>query len=307
MGDHHAHADRAVDGRSDADGHQSRPDWLRLLGAVAPGSVAVALLYFFGNAYASAYFGYFGVDTDLLAMSNAKMLTLSADAALRAVSALTLLALGCLAARTAARTLLTRLRGSLHIGFVGVAAASSMSALAVGLVELQTHSLGSASGPVLLGLGAVGGEWCLAQAQGCASGLGRRWGSNAPRGHRILVICVTVLAAFWFSSEQAARQGRRDAVAFSHAARFRADLVQVFSSSRLRIRGSGVHETDLAGRAGPKVELRYRYTGLVLLNYADHRWLLIPRGIGGAPGPVFILDDLPGELRVDMVDAASPT
>ena len=70
---------------------------------------------------------------------------------------------------------------------------------------------------------------------------------------------------------------------------------------------SGVHETDLAGRAGPKVELRYRYTGLVLLNYADHRWLLIPRGIGGAPGPVFILDDLPGELRVDMVDAASPT
>ena len=74
--------------------------------------------------------------------------------------------------------------------------------------------------------------------------------------------------------------------------------VTIHSQSRLHLDGPGVEETELSDVEG---ELRYRYTGLRLLEYADSKYFLVSDGWTREYGVVFVMPDGNDAVRFDFV------
>lgn len=281
-------------------GRPAAGGWRVVLESAGGLGVAAALLYSFGIAYARAYFGFFGVDVDVLGLTTEQVMALSLAAAFEAVGVLVIVVVAAVLAAAAAAFGLRRASDRVTARVLSALLLTSLVALAAGLTFLGLGRFDEV-GPVLLGAGAGGFEWSLQRTHALPDAVRPRFAVALP-GHRSVTVGVVAVAAFWFVLADAGERGAVSARSFSLSAQFSQHGVRLYSTEMLRIQGAGVVLRDLAESDEAEPDLRYRYEGLVLLSHAGDRWLLVPRGLQGDGGPVFVVPDRPGRLRVDFVE-----
>lgn len=264
-----------------------------LANVVAPTTVIVALLYYYGYVTTHAYFDYFGIDLEILRLGQR-------DLVLRSVAALYAPAVGCcllLALLWLARVLLLRtLRRTQRRRVVRVAAVATVGLGLVlvgrGLVGMLVPEIARTELPTLtplsLGLGVLligAGAWTAAAVAP---------GAPAERVVRVdptaagLVAAVVVLSLFWTTNTVASAYGRGAA---EERARDLGALPAVVldSPDRLGLLADGVEETALPKTAGQR--FAYRYRGLRLLVVAGGRLYLLPETWSEQSGVVVMLPD----------------
>ncbi|MGB8201979.1 MAG: hypothetical protein WCF33_20195, partial [Pseudonocardiaceae bacterium] len=121
-------------------------------------------------------------------------------------------------------------------------------------------------GPAVLGIGSV-----VTFRFGRAL-VSSRTDSRALRQVSVAALVVALsLALFWAATLYAQELGQRAAAAIDSGST-RLPVVTVFSATYLDLPGSRVNAAKVPGPGGTAF---FRYTGLLLLAYANSRWLLI--------------------------------
>jgi hypothetical protein len=122
---------------------------------------------------------------------------------------------------------------------------------------------------------------------------------RATVAHAATVLLVGV-CLFWTVSNYAEVEGDRLAARLAPG-----DLPGVVLSSehRLHLEGPGVTEESLPG---DDTELRYRYTGLRLLEHTGGRYFLVSDGWTPSYGVVFMIRDGDEAVRLDFVRGTGP-
>jgi hypothetical protein len=246
---------------------------------VTPFAALTALLGYVGWIRSKAFFSYFGIDQRLLNWSIQDYVLSSADVTFGAVSrllaALVVLALGDrLLARVQQTTDLggrppqagtaggSRLPHVLAVTGLALLLAGLLLALGVG----KNWGLPALFGPAVLGIGSV------------VTFRSRQALVNSPVESRspwqvsvAALVAALSLALFWAATLYAQNLGQRAAVAVDTGSAT-LPLVTVFSATFLDLPGTRVSAIEIPRPGGTA---SYRYTGLLLLTYANGRWLLI--------------------------------
>ncbi|MEV7470578.1 hypothetical protein AB0O20_29335 [Streptomyces kronopolitis] len=279
-----------------------------LLGiVVAQASFLVAIMYFLGAVYMTAYYSYFRLDAFSLGLGFAEM----AIQSLNVVSAPT--AIVCVLAVLMARHLATapapttqpdseeegerRLVRTLERALRAVAGAHfSIVGSGLALLLLWPY-LGALrwTAPLLLGVGVLLGQspWARNQAtggdadRGADSAPSRTWSRAVPVFTAGLLVMWGLSLAIGALGEQEARQTAANLV--------RHPAVVLLSTHRLSLAGPGLEVRDL----GAKAHYRYRYTGLRRLTERNGRYYLLPLGWTYRTGPTYVIQD-GGDLRVEL-------
>lgn len=250
-----------------------------LTAVIAPITVLTALLGYVGWISNRAFYDYFGVDQNLLNLSIQDYVLHSADVTFGAVAWL----LAALVALALLDRLLARVQPE-----TGLDAGSQQAGTARGRrltqVLMITGLVLSLAG-LLFALG-LGAGWGLPALLGPAVlGIGSvvtfrfgralvssRTDSRALRQVSVTALVVALaLALFWAATLYAQELGQRAAAAIDSGSTH-LPVVTVFSPTYLDLPGSRVAATTTTGPGGKEF---FRYTGLLLLAYANSRWLLI--------------------------------
>ncbi|MFI0788366.1 hypothetical protein ACH4Q6_22545 [Streptomyces lydicus] len=279
-----------------------------LLGiVVAQASFLVAIMYFLGAVYMTAYYSYFRLDAFSLGLGFAEM----AIQSLNVVTAPT--AIVCVLAVLAARYLATapaptaqpdadeggheRLIRALESALRAVARAH-LYIVGSGLALLFLWPwLGAFrwAAPLVLGAGVLLGQspWARCRAAGgdaaapSAAAPSRTWSRAVPVFTAGLLVMWGLSLAVSALGEQEARRTVANLV--------RRPAVVLLSTDRLSLAGPGLQVKDL----GAKVHYRYRYTGLRRLIERNGRYYLLPLGWSYRTGPTYVIQD-GGDLRVEL-------
>ncbi|MFI7678261.1 hypothetical protein [Actinophytocola sp. NPDC049390] len=262
-----------------------------IFGAATPITVVTALLVHVGSVRNRSYYGYFGVDQDLLSPSVQDYVMRSVDvtfgAVLRLVAAgLVLIVLDrVLVWLLRTRNTADRLTKSL------VAAGAVLSV--VGLLA----ALGVAGG---FGIPPLAAAAVLAVGVGVVLRLGPSLfaGRSVALGlpTTIALYTVLVVALFWAATLYAHDLGRR-AARVTEANPAGLPVVTVFSEEYLDLPGDQVQATPVTDPAG---HVHYRYSGMSLLTYSNGTWFLITGRYSQAYRPsVLVLRDS-GAVRVEV-------
>ncbi|MGG7575695.1 hypothetical protein [Streptomyces sirii] len=295
-----------------------------LLGSViAQASFLVAIMYFLGAIYITAYYSYFRVDSFSLGFGFAEMAIQSLNvvtAPLAIVSVLAVLALRHLATTPAPASDLTapsdtdqthreRLIRTLQSALRAVAQAH-LYIVGAGLVLLLLWPwLGEFRwmAPILLGVGVLLGQspWARNRAGGGGTAVpsGTDGSTTVPPPHAVLPgmwrravpVFTAGLLVMWGLSLGTAGLGEREARQAA-ANLVRRPAVVLLSADRISLAGPGVEVSDL----GAKVHYRYRYTGLRRLIERNGRYYLLPLGWNHQTGPTYVIHES-DDLRVELL------
>jgi hypothetical protein len=310
------HTDAEPDDIDSAAGHEQRPrfdidtvaKWLQLVGG--PGLIA-ALIVYFGWVRDRAYFGYLGVDPDLMQFSPQDSLKRSADStfgtAVRALAIILVLAVVERGLRRLSdpaqrgRVTAAMARFALGPGSIILLGVGFLLALGVGYptVSPTLSALVFAVGAVavLRNGGQVIGGPALPDAT-----------SREAVMVRLTAVTALVLACFWAATIYAQDLGERRAKQIAATPTLWLPLATIYSDTYLDLPGSMLTATAVptptdgedghGATTGPT--RRYRYTGLRVLGHSSGRWFLITGFYQGMDHPsVLILPDDP-KLRIEV-------
>jgi hypothetical protein len=243
-----------------------------------------ALLYYFGWVRTQANFGYFGVDTSLLAFGTADYVLRSINSAFPPLTGFALVALLLLAVdrwvvraitapgdSSAGKALTTVVSTAPPLGLLFA------TAVLIGLVFPGRigRPLGLAL-PLML-ISAVGLLGYSGYLQSLRRGvLGRGQGdpdeSSQTRTQSVVLVALGVLGVLWWLTLYAVQVGEREAVDSVATLQDQPEAI-IYSSDRIALAGPGV-VVDEIQQAGSKY--RYRYSGLRLLIQTGTRYILVP-------------------------------
>ena len=269
-------------------------------------SVVTALLVFFGHTRSNAYFGYFGIDQEMLDFTLQDDVLRSADSTFGfAVRALALILVLLAVERLLSRWLRvgptdytidsssdgngrsSRQRVRAGLVFIGYTLICMGLLSTLGVLQPVTVRLPEQAAAATLVLGSIVVMRFGLQAQRTsgdpaaraahevadfdrASADGKVGSASSGRG-RPIAICLLLLASFWactlYASESGEEIARQVDSTPAHL-----PLVTVFSKEHLDLPGRLV---DMRKVPLPGGELSYRYTGLRLLAYSKDRWFLL--------------------------------
>lgn len=263
--------------------------WWEMLAVVAvPTGLLGALFAYVGWARARAFYGYFGVTSGVVGVSEQGFTLGGAQ-----------IGFGAAARLAAAITVLVvfdvLLRWLLHW------AATTRVQMLVRLL-IAVAGLGCVIGGLAVAIdpaGAPGDPLLWAGLLALGTVLVVRWGlgllpTSETRVRWLVVGLVSALlsiAGFWAATIYAERLGQASAQAID-ADVSQLPLATVFSSKPLDIPGSDVIYDTIPFGTGPDGGTRYRYDGLSLLAYGNDRWFLITgRRSSGYRSSVLILRD----------------
>ncbi|WP_371653365.1 MULTISPECIES: hypothetical protein [unclassified Streptomyces] len=250
-------------------------NWLKAVaGFVAPTTLLTGLLLYFGFAYTSSFYGYFGIDLATLGLSTQDLLLRSAAslymplAVALAAGLAGALGLAWVSSVGDARPGLVR-----HLGQAGVGLAVCGGALFVlGLLGgLQVWPAGPLDTPLLFGGG------LLLVVYGRTLHL-KTTGHPFPGELKALVIMAALIAlsCFWAVQAYAQTHGRDDGRELARNLWHRPTVV-VDTAEQLYFGAAPVKESALPA-GGPAQKYKYRYRGVRLLAQSGNRMFLIPDG-----------------------------
>jgi hypothetical protein len=267
-----------------------------------------ALLYYFGWVRTQANFGYFGVDTSLLAFGTADYVLRSINSAFPPLTGFALVALLLLAVdrwvvraitapgdSSAGKALTTVVSTAPPLGLLFA------TAVLIGLVF--PGRIGRPLGLVLplMLISAVGLLGYSGYLQSLRRGvLGRGQGdpdeSSQTRTQSVVLVALGVLGVLWWLTLYAVQVGEREAVDSVATLQDQPEAI-IYSSDRIALAGPGV-VVDEIQQAGSKY--RYRYSGLRLLIQTGTRYILVPVDWQKGRDSVFLV---PGSdsVRLDII------
>ncbi|MFI6043506.1 hypothetical protein ACIA8C_17875 [Nocardia sp. NPDC051321] len=280
------------------------PSPLSFLAPIASQAAAVtAVLYYFGWAYSRAFFGYFGLDVNMLSYSTQDYLLRSLNGAFYPAT-VTLFVIVVLIsvqqlpewhAIRSRRPRRTLRRWVVLIGTVGAAL------LAVALLSmLLSFDFGGAriTLPLLLIAGAILVAYAglLRRKYPVLLRARRRVTGNAFQIQLTGLIALIALGYLWAVGAAADHQGHGDAQRAEAAHFVDRSSVLIFSTERLAIEGAGATVGEITA---PGEKYRYVYSGLWLLAATPDRYFLIPQRWSVAQDRVFIVRDS-DTMRIDI-------
>jgi len=256
-------------GRGHAAGAEEKPAtraFTLVTSVVAPISLIVALLTYFGWTRTGAIYGYFGIDQTVLGLSVQDYLIRSAGVVFQPIAVVVIFALLALVVDQAVVWARGRTSPVLYRSTRWMLVLIGSGAVVVGLdgaVEgadlLVVDPLASAC---LLGIGAT----ALAIVVKNSPPPG-----NSQLGGVILVFVCMLTSAFWATAVFASRTGNEVAEQVDRDPESRPALT-VLSAEPLDLGGWPVTQSRV--ELAPD-EFRYRYAGARLFAYANGRWVLI--------------------------------
>ncbi|MFC0847667.1 MULTISPECIES: hypothetical protein [Streptomyces] len=269
-------------------------NWLKAVaGFVAPTTLLTGLLLYFGYAYSSSFYAYFGIDLATLGLSTQDLLLRSAAglymplAVALAAGLAGALGLAWVSSIGDARPGLVR-----RLGRVGVGLAVGGGALFVlGLLGgLQVWPAGPLDTPLLFGGG------LLLVVYGRTLHL-KTTGHPFPGELKALAVvaALVALSSFWAVQAYAQSHGRDDGRELARNLWHRPTVV-VDTPEQLYFGAAPVKETSLPA-GGPGQKYKYRYRGVRLLAQSGNRMFLIPDGWTRTRGFV-IMVPADGTVRV---------
>lgn len=244
----------------------------------APGSLIVALAFYFGWVRTHALYAYFGIDADTLGLSTSQYVLRSADVLWPTLAGLTFFILLALAGHS---WLLEHFQRSAHNRQISAAVWVTFTLggllFALGLLFWTPSWRGTPLTPACFALSfsAIGYSRLLLGHRRALRGvsLGANSSSALERSISWGVLTLVVLSVFWAAAGFATDQGTGDAQALADSHFDTTPDVILYSTSRIRIDAHSVAERDLGSAYAP---YRYRYSGLKLLVEANRELLLIP-------------------------------
>ena len=245
----------------------------------APGTLIVALAFYFGWVRTHALYAYFGIDADELGLSTSQYVLRSADVLWPTLAALTLLVLLALAGHSWLVQHLQRPSRTRQLGIaIWVVFTLGVLLFAVGsLVFLTPSWQGTPVAPLCFALSfsAMGYSRLLRGHLRALRGVPTGTGSppQLERSISLVVMILVTLNVFWAAAGFATDLGTGRAQALEASQFDTTPDVILYSTSRIKIDARGVAETDLGAAYAP---YRYRYSGLKLLVEANGKLLLIP-------------------------------
>ncbi|MGW7577365.1 hypothetical protein [Streptomyces sp. NPDC054765] len=279
-----------------------------LLGiVVAQASFLVAVMYFLGAVYMTAYYSYFRLDAFSLGLGFAEMAIQSLNLVNASTAIVCVLAV-LIARRLAAAPIPTtqpdtdedgqeRLIRTLESALRAVARAHPYIVGSGLALLLLWPWLGAFrwTAPLLLGVGVLLGQSPWAQSRAgdgdaaapSATAPATMWSRAVPVFMAGLLVMWGLSLATGMLGEQEARQTAANLV--------RHPAVVLLSTDRLSLAGPGLEVKDL----GAKAHYRYRYTGLRRLIERNGRYYLLPVGWTYRTGPTYVIQD-GGDLRVEL-------
>ncbi|MFJ6383645.1 hypothetical protein ACIQI7_27020 [Kitasatospora sp. NPDC092039] len=255
---------------------RSWTDWITKLASwVAPTTLLTALLFFFGYAYTSSLYAYFGIDAGTIGFATQDLLLRSSPALyVPAGVALCGALVGALGYHLATRAAGGGGGGARTVRWICLA----VTALVVPLLLLgflagfEVFDAGTTGTPLLIGgalLLGVLARMMYVRSTGAPYPLA---GERAALG---ISVAIIVLCSYWAVGGYAQQKGTADAEQLAHHL-YRRPAVVLDTAERLHLGWSGVRETALSD-VEPGARFRYRYEGLRLLAHAGGRMFLVPR------------------------------
>ncbi|MGW4769900.1 hypothetical protein ACWEO2_17870 [Nocardia sp. NPDC004278] len=282
---------------------------LSLAGAIASQTVVLgAVLYYFGLAYARAWYGYFGIDVGMLGFTTADYVLRSLIPTFWPVVISLLVVLGLISARGLPLVLAVRSRRprrTLRRWYRCTLSVGGLLAVAPGLVWLLAPTVGSpwetylpgflVTGALLLGFATT-----LRANYPALIGSGRFAQRNAERS-ALTTILIALLAlgfagVFWGIGAYADRRGISDARGLAQAKFPGQPSILLLSVDRLAIEGEGA-QVDPITMPGEK--FRYAYSGLRLLARTSDTYFLIPQQWQATRDRVFVVPRA-DNVRIDI-------
>jgi hypothetical protein len=245
----------------------------------APGTLIVALVFYFGWVRTHALYAYFGIDADVLRLSTSQYVLRSADVLWPTMAALTLLVLLALAGHSWLLQHLQRpSRARQFGGAIWVVFTLGVLLFALGsrvFLAPSWQDTPLAAACFALSFSAIGYSRLLRGHLRALRGVPTGTGSplRLERSISWVVLILVTLSVFWAAAGFATDLGTGRARALEASQFDTTPDVILYSTSRIKIDARGVAETDLGPAYAP---YRYRYSGLKLLVEANGKLLLIP-------------------------------
>jgi len=245
----------------------------------APGTLIVALAFYFGWVRTHALYAYFGIDADELRLSTSQYVLRSTDVLWPTLAALALLVLLALAGHSWLLQHLQRPSRTRQMG-VAIRVVFTLGVLLFVLGSLVFRAPSWQGTPLAalcfaLSFSAMGYSRLLRSHLRALRGVPTGTGSPSRLEQSIswVVLILVTLSVFWAAAGFATDLGTGRAQALE-ASRFDTtpDVI-LYSTSRIKIDARGVAEMDLGPAYAP---YRYRYSGLKLLVEANGKLFLIP-------------------------------
>jgi hypothetical protein len=244
----------------------------------APGTLIVALAFYFGWVQTHALYAYFGIDADVLGLSTPQYVLRSADVLWPTLAGLTLLVLLALAGHSWLLQHLQRSPRTRRFSAV-IWVSFTLGALlfTLGFVFWAPSWQGYPLAPLCFALSfsAIGYSRLLRGHRRALRG-GHK-GEDSPslveRSISWGLLVLITLSVFWAVAGFATDLGTGRAQALEASQFNTTPDVILYSTSRIKIDAHSVSETDLGSAYAP---YRYRYSGLKLLVEANGKLLLIP-------------------------------
>ncbi|MEV4110200.1 hypothetical protein [Nonomuraea sp. NPDC049695] len=245
--------------------------WGILAHIVAPTTLVVAIMMYFGAVYTNNMYGRLGVDSSMLGLSVQDYVLRSVPVAIEPLVVVLLAALIVPSAHACLIRSCTRHRTATTWS---LAAAAVLGAVAVGAGILsiagRMTQLPPIFMPICLGLGifVVAYSWSLYTRFNPRQTI-------SPAGRMVQrTVCVALLLVLllWAVTDYARQRGQERAYQYwAHSAMLPSTVV--YAPRRLYLEGPGITETTLPD---PNAMFRYRYTGLRLLIDSNRRYFLLP-------------------------------
>lgn len=258
----------------------------------AQASFLVAVMYFLGAVYMTAYYHYFRLDAFSLGFGFAELAMQSLNL-LTAPAAIVLTAAVLIARHLSTGEPVLGQGRVMHAMVSGMQAAARAHLYVVGagiallLLWPYIQPYGW-SGPALLGIGVLLGQRGQAPHPAPPPGV---WSKAVP----VFAAGVLVMWALSLATGQLAEGEAREAAANLP----RRTAVVLLSTDRLSLAGPGLTVEDL----GSAVRYRYRYTGLRRLIERNGRYYLLPLGWNARTGSTYVVQDGQG-IRVELLPGA---
>ncbi|WP_436533004.1 hypothetical protein [Actinoplanes sp. HUAS TT8] len=248
---------------------------------IAPFATLTGLLFYFGWVRTNAIFGYFGIDSNLLAFTPQDYLLRSVGVAFRPCAAL----LGLIAAGLVAFVLLRRIASQqaalIEVALAGAVFTTTGAAVLFGWTQV--------SQPIAAAISLIAGAVLIESAATV-------WSAKTFAALRRGAVAGTVtISLFWSFAIYAQQTGERVAQSIANTPSSRSTAV-VFSKVDLGLAGPGVTMTKAATTAA----FPYRYDGLRLYIYRDKRWFLLPVGWRRDNSATAIILPDSGDIRVEL-------
>ncbi|MEZ3161070.1 hypothetical protein AB1K54_11095 [Microbacterium sp. BWT-B31] len=278
--------------------------WMGFLSSfVAPVTLITGLLFYFGYVSSRTFFAYFGIDVDVLGLSNQAFAMRSPGALFVPVIIILIAAAGLVVGHRMLRRRLrtaeaaTRVRTVSAIAWTGIVLLLAGIALALLWGLLGAWDLAPLATPVVLSIGAGLAAYAASTARALRGG-------REGRAVVVLLVVVMVAGTFWATATVAEWWGRGQARALA------ADLtslpaVVLDTQERLFPGNDAIQLQELAPFEEQQV-YRYRYHGLRLLVQGGERLFLVPDQWSADASTIVVPYDASVRLRFRFFPDADP-